>query len=321
MKLKGKNVLVTGGAGFIGSHLVDRLIQEEPANLVVVDNFFLGSEDNLVEARQAFPALRVYRMDASDLAAMLQVVRSEKIEVVFNLAVVPLPTSFDYPAWTISTNIDLVTTFCELARLGYIKTLVHCSSSEVYGSALYIPMREDHLLLAHTPYAASKAAGDQIVMSYRKTFGIDTVIVRPFNNFGPRQNPGSYAGIIPIVTNKVKRGEPMEIDGDGLQTRDYIFVRHTTEAMIRIYESEATRGHSINVATGREITINDLVAGIFRALGVPNYPTVHREPRPGDVRQLCGDVQMLRELTGFDPPAISDEDLAVTVKWYLEKQL
>ena len=320
MKLKGKRVLVTGGAGFIGSHLVDRLILEEPESLVVVDNFFLGSDTNLVEAHKTLPELRVLRMDASNLAAMLQVVRSEKVEVVFNLAVVPLPTSFDYPAWTVATNVDLAITFCELARLGYIQTLLHCSSSEVYGSALYTPMREDHLMLAHTPYAASKAAADQIVMSYRRTFGIDTVIVRPFNNFGPRQNSGLYAGIIPIVINRVKKGEPMEIDGDGLQTRDYIFVKHTVEAMMRIYSSAATRGQAINVASGHEITINDLVAGLFRALEVPDHPVVHREPRPGDVRQLCGDVQLLRELTGFEPPPISDNDLAETVRWYLRTQ-
>lgn len=316
MKLKGKNVLVTGGAGFIGSHLVDRLILEKPASLVVVDNFFLGSEDNLVEAQKEFPALTLLRLDASNLASMLQVVLTEKIDIVFNLAVIPLPASLDYPAWAVTTNIDLALVFCELARLGHIKTLVHCSSSEVYGTALYIPMREDHLVLAHTPYAASKAAADQVVMSYRKTFGIDTVIVRPFNNFGPRQNTGSYAGIIPIVINCVRNGEPMMIDGDGLQTRDYIFVRDTVEAIIKIYESEATRGLAINVASGHEITINDLVAGLLRSLKVSSHPVIHRESRPGDVRQLCGDVQLLSDLTGFEPSPISDEDLAETVDWY-----
>jgi len=318
MKLIGKSILVTGGAGFIGSHLVDRIIYEEPSNLVVVDNFFLGSEDNLVEARKEFPSLRVLRMDASDLAAMLQVVMTEKIDVVFNLAVIPLPASLDYPAWTLKTNIDLAVTFCELARLGHVKTLVHCSSSEVYGSALYIPMREDHLMLAHTPYAASKAAADEIVMSYRKTFGIDTVIVRPFNNFGPRQNTGSYAGIIPIVISHVKEGSPMMIDGDGLQTRDYIFVRETAEAIIKIYESEKTRGQAINVASGHEITVNDLVKGLLHALNTPSHPVIHREPRPGDVRQHCGDVALLRKLTGFEPSSIRDEDIAETVHWYLE---
>jgi len=292
------------------------LILEEPASLVVVDNFFLGTEENLVDARKAFPDLRVYRLDASSLAAMQQVVQSEKIDVVFNLAVIPLPTSLEYPAWTIETNIEITTTFCELARWGYIQTLVHCSSSEAYGSALYALMDESHPLVPITPYAASKAATDQIILSYCQTFEIDAVIVRPFNCFGPRQNPESYAGIVPIVINKVKKGEPVEIFGDGFQTRDYIFVRYTTEAMIKIYECEATRSRIINVATGQEISINELVTRLVQVMGTPNHPIVHTSPRTGDVRRHCGDVRLLKELTGFEPQAISDEDLYETVQWY-----
>src|SRR5262245_30382551 len=250
MKLKGKHVLVTGGAGFIGSHLVDRLAKEDPASLVVVDSFFLGTEENLVEARKAYPDLKLFRMDASNLAAMLQLVISEKIEVVFDLAVVPLPTSLDFPTWTIETNIGIASTFCELARRGYIQTLVHCSSSEAYGSAIHIPMDEEHPLVPCTPYAASKAACDHIILSYRETYNIDTVIVRPFNNFGVRQNPGSYAGIIPIVVRRILRGDPIEIYGDGEQTRDFVFVQDTADAMVQIYEEGKTRGQVINIASG-----------------------------------------------------------------------
>jgi len=317
MKLKGKNILVTGGAGFIGSNLVDRLILEEPAKLVVVDNFFLGREENLVGAQQMFPDLRIYRLDASNLAAMQHLAQSEKIGVVFNLAAIPLPTSLEYPAWTIETNIKIATTFCELLRCGYIHTLVHCSSSEAYGSALHASMTEDHPLVPSTPYAASKAAADQIVLSYYHTFGFDAVIARPFNNFGLRQNPGTYAGVIPIIINRVRKGEPIEIFGDGLQTRDYIFVRYTAEATVKIYESELTRGRVINIATGHEISINELVARLLKVMGVPNHPILHTAPRPGDVRRHCGNVHLLREFTGFEPQPISDKDLRETVEWYL----
>lgn len=320
MKLRGKNLLVTGGAGFIGSNLVDRLIIEKPANLVVVDNFFLGREENLVDARKAFPALRVHRLDASDLAAMRQLIQAENIEVVFNLAVVPLPTSLHYPAWTVEMNIKLALVFCELARWGCFETLIHCSSSEAYGSALHASMNEDHPLVPTTPYAASKAAGDQIVLSYCQTFGIDASVARPFNNFGPRQNPGTYAGVIPIVINQVRKGEPIEIFGDGLQTRDYIFVRYTAEAIVKIYESETTRGQVINIATGHEITINELVLRLIAAMDAPDHPIIHVDPRPGDVRRHCGDVRLLRKLTGFEPQAISDTDLRETVLWYLRSQ-
>ncbi len=319
MKLRGKNVLVTGGAGFIGSHLVDRLIHEEPASLVVVDNFFLGREENLAEARKFFPELKVYRLDASDLAAMHQVVQAERIDVVFNLAVVPLPTSLQYPVWTIETNVGIATTFCELARWGCIQTLIHCSSSEAYGTAQYVPMDEAHPQAAITPYAASKAAADQVVLSYWRTFGIDAAIVRPFNTFGPRQNPGTYAGVIPVVIQRVQKGLPVEIHGSGEQTRDFTFVRDTVEAFVRCYEQEASRGRVINVATGQETSINELVGRLLRILGVPEHPLVHTSPRPGDVMRHCGDVRWARELLKFVPSPLSDEHLEETVAWYLTR--
>jgi UDP-glucose 4-epimerase len=295
---------------------VDRLVQEEPAGLIVVDSFFLGRDENLSEARKAYPNLKLYRMDASNLAAMLQLVLTEKVEVVFDLAVVPLPTSLDFPTWTIETNIGIASTFCELARRGHIETLVHCSSSEAYGSAIHIPMDEDHPLIPFTPYAASKAACDHIVLSYRETYGIDVVVVRPFNNFGPRQNPGSYAGIIPIVIRKILQNEPIEIFDDGEQTRDFVFVRETANEMVKIYEEPTARGQVINIASGRETSVNSLVAQLKSVMQAPNHPIIHSAARPGDVRRHCGDVTRLRKFTGFEAGTISTETLAETVEWY-----
>lgn len=317
--LTNKNVLITGGAGFIGSHLADRIIRDQPANLVIVDNFFLGRDENLESAQTAFPELKVYRLDASDMSSMLQVVTAEKIEVVFNLAVIPLPTSLLYPMWTVEVNTRIATVFCELARNGYIQTLIHMSSSEAYGSALYSSMDEAHPLLPITPYAASKAAGDQIVLAYGQTFGIDMAIARPFNNFGPRQNSGSYAGLIPIVVQRVLSKQPIEIYGDGEQTRDYIFVRHTVQALLQIYGSPLTRGRVVNVSTGHEITVNELTKRIIEVMQVPDHPIFHSSERPGDVRRHCGDVQLLRELTGFEPQPIHADDLRETVEWYMSR--
>ena len=316
LSLKGKRVLVTGGAGFIGSHLVERIAKENPAKLVVVDSFFLGSEVNLTEAYKAHPDLKLYRMDASDLAAMYQVVTSEKIEVVFDLAVIPLPTSLDFPTWTIEKNVGIATTFSELSRRGYIQTLVHCSSSEAYGSAIHVPMDENHPLVPCTPYAASKAACDHVVLSYRETYNIDAVVVRPFNNFGPRQNFGSYAGVIPIVVRKILNKAPIEIFDDGEQTRDFIFVRDTVDAMVKIYEEEKTRGRVINISSGRETSVNQMVALIKTVMDAPDHPVFYSAPRPGDVRRHCGDVSLLRALTGFEPHGVSNETLAETVEWY-----
>lgn len=317
--LKNKHVLVTGGAGFIGSHLVDRIIQEEPSSISVVDNFFLGKEENLDQAAQARPDMEVFRLDASDLAAMRDLVEKQKVDVVFNLAVIPLPTSLEYPVWTVNTNIGIALTFCELARTRCIETLIHCSSSEAYGSAETIPMNEDHPAHPKTPYAASKLAGDELVLSYVRTFDIDAAIVRPFNNYGPRQNPGRYAGIIPIVVRKLKRNEPIEIFGDGEQTRDYIFVKETAEGFIKTYQHQEARGQALNLATGKEITINQLVAKMLKILGKPDHPIVHVEERMGDVRRHCGGIGLARNLIGFSPSVIPEQGLLETAEWYFER--
>jgi UDP-glucose 4-epimerase len=319
MKLEGKNILVTGGAGFIGSNLVDRIIQENPSKILIADNFFLGEENNLIEARKSFPELKVYRIDAADLASMRELAENEKVDVLFNFAVIPLPMSLQYPRWTISTNIEIATNCCELSRLNCIETLVHCSSSEAYGSALYLPMDENHPRNGTTPYAASKSAEDMIVLSYLRTYNIDVVIGRPFNNFGPRQNQGSYAGIIPIVVKRVLANQPIEIFGDGEQTRDYIFVRETANAFIRLYEEPETRGLEINIATGQEITINDLVKKLLYIMKVPNHPIIHLNPRIGEVRRHCGDISLARKVIGFTPHDVSDDQLEETITWYSNK--
>lgn len=318
MSVQSKSVLVTGGAGFIGSHLVDRLIKDHPKKLVVVDNFFLGHLDNLDQAKSARPDLEIIRLDASDLAAMQDVVTNHGIDTVFDLAVVPLPTSLTYPAWTVTTNVGIATTFCEIARRGLTERLVHVSSSEAYGSARYVPMDEGHPHDAITPYAASKSAADHIIDSYVQTFGIDATVIRPFNNIGPRQNPGSYAGIVPIVVRRVLAGLPIEIHGDGEQTRDISFVRDTADMFVQIHDSDACRGKVLNVATGEETTMNELVRRLLAVMSRPDHPVIHTSERPGDVRRHCADVSLLTSLLGHQPPTLTDDALAETVEWYRE---
>jgi UDP-glucose 4-epimerase len=315
--LAGKNVLVTGGAGFIGSHLVERIAKDRPARLVIVDNLFLGKEENLAAARAIFPELKLFRQDVAEFDEMAAIIASEMIDVVFNLAIVPLPASLVNPRWTVEHNVALATVPCELLRLGYYKTLIHFSSSEAYGSAEYVPMDERHPSVPSTPYAASKLAGDYVVLSYRETYGVDAAILRPFNNYGPRQNAGAYAGIIPIVLSNALRGEPIQIFGDGEQTRDFIFVRDTAEAAVRFYETPATRGRVVNVASGKETTINVLVKELCNALGV-DVPVTHRPPRLGDVRRHCGGIDLARELIGYEPQTTLLDGLKETVAWYQE---
>lgn len=314
-KLTGKSVMVTGGAGFIGSHLVDRIAIEKPSNLVVVDNLFLGKESNLDAARQIFPNLKFYNQDASDQAAMQEIIRNEGVDVVYNLAVIPLPYSLEHPRPTLDINIAITSSLVELLRLKEYQTLIHFSSSEVYGTAVHIPMDEYHPFTPSTPYAASKLASDYAVLSYCKTFGVDAAVVRPFNNYGPRQNEGSYAGIIPIVIHRAMKGEPITIYGDGEQTRDFIFVRDVADGAVRIYEETASRSLTTNLATGREISVNQLVRTILDVMEI-DVPVIHGEPRIGDVRRHCGNVGLAYNIIGFQSRVLAREALLETINWY-----
>ncbi|MEO7003336.1 MAG: NAD-dependent epimerase/dehydratase family protein [Ktedonobacterales bacterium] len=315
----GKHVLVTGGAGFIGSHLVDLLITEGVSDLTVVDNFFLGKEENLGAAQRTWPGLRVLRLDASDEQALAAAFDAlPPVNVVFDLAVIPLPTSLEQPKWCFDTNVRITSTLCEMLRNGRFETLVHFSSSEAYGSARYVPMSEEHPLDPLTPYAASKAGSDHLVRTYAATFGVDALVVRPFNNYGPRQNDRQYAGIIPTLLRNALEGRTSVIFGDGEQTRDYIYATDTARAALALYAQPAARGKVINIGSGQEISMLALIASLEQALGRP-IPYEHREPRPGDVRRHCADVTLLKTLIDFQPQVTLAEGLAPTVAFYCER--
>jgi len=323
----GRRVLVTGGAGFIGSHLCDALLAAGADRVVAVDDLFLGRRENLAEAGAAGAAgeaggsdrFRFIEQDASDLERMTAIVAEERPEIVFNLAVVPLPTSLERPKFTMDRNVAIAGTLCELARDGAFRTLLAFSSSEAYGSALTVPMSESHPLDPRTPYAASKAATDHLILSCVHCFGIDARILRPFNNFGPRQNDRAYAGIIPVVVRRVEAGEPILIHGDGEQTRDFIFAGDTADAAIRLAGCDAARGRLVNVGRGAETSVNDLVAMLLAALGCPDHPVEHVDERPGDVRRHCADIDLARRLIGFAPRTELSAGLEETVAWYRER--
>jgi len=315
MSVKNKSVLVTGGAGFIGSHLVDRLIKEEPESLVVVDDFFLGKMSNLKEARAKYPNLKIYNQDASDYETMSEIMKNEGVDVVFNLAVIPLPASLTKPRWAFEQNVNITLSISELARNNYFDTLIHFSSSEAYGTSEYAPMDEKHPLNGTTLYAASKAASDQLVFSYCRTFGIDASIIRPFNNYGPRQNEGSYAGVIPLTIKRILNDEAPVIYGDGKQTRDYLYVTDTANATIEIYNSKNTRNKVLNIASGKEISIETLIKLIAKYLNCYKQIVYERE-RPGDVRRHIANIYLAEDLIGFKPTVSPKEGLKLTVEWY-----
>ena len=254
--IAGKNILVTGGAGFIGSHLCDGLLAEGAAKVVCVDNFFLGKMENLEDAL-SHDNFVLYRDDARNFGVLLAIMEKEEIEVVYNMATIALNYSFFNPFDAYMVNVEIANTLLELLKVGAYKTLVHTSSSEAYGTALYSPMDENHPTDPTTPYAAGKAAADLMVHSFYKVLGLDISIVRPFNNYGPRQNAqGSLAAIIPATARRMKEGGKPMVEGDGEQTRDFIYVADTVRGLILAYEKEESRGKIINLGSGKDISIH-----------------------------------------------------------------
>jgi UDP-glucose 4-epimerase len=312
-----KIVAVTGGAGFIGSHLCDKLLASEPKEIIIIDDFSLGKMRN-IEHLLKNPRVKMYKLDASDYQQMSHIFKKEHIDVVFNLAVVPLPRSLETPKEAIDKNTLITTTMCELLLQKLYQTLIHCSSSEAYGTAVYVPMDEDHPLNPLTPYAASKIACDHIVLSYYRTFNVDVAIARPFNAYGPCQNESSYAAVVPITIRRILAGKPPIIYGDGLQTRDYTYVEDTAETIIKVYEIPSTRGKTINIATGKEIRIKDLI-NLIAKLADYEGEIVYADPRPGDVRRHKGDISLAKKLLDYSPKIDWETDLRKTIDWYKEQ--
>ncbi|MBC5744953.1 GDP-mannose 4,6-dehydratase [Lachnospiraceae bacterium MD308] len=318
--INGKNVLVTGGAGFIGSHLCDELLAEGAAKVVCVDNFFLGKMDNLKTALK-YNNFILYRDDARQFGVMQSVIEKEQIEVVFNMATIALNYSFFNPFDAYMVNVEIANTLLELLKVGAYRTLIHTSSSEAYGTARYSPMDENHPTDPTTPYAAGKAAADMMVHSFSKILDLDISIIRPFNNYGPRQNAeGPLAGIIPATAKRIKNGGRPIINGDGEQTRDFIYVKDTVRGLLLAYEKEESRGKIINLGSGKDMTMNSLLQGICDYMGYDGK-WEHKEERISDVRNLCANIDRARNVLGFEPEISFETGIRKTLDWYMENEI
>jgi UDP-glucose 4-epimerase len=314
VEIKGSVILVTGGAGFIGSHLVDRLLVEKAKRVIVVDNMFLGSEFNLKNAINNGVVL--YKDDIEITSSLDYIFEKHNIDIVFNCATKALNYSFVNPKNAFDTNVNGVLNILEHQRKGHFKTLVHFSTSEVYGTAEYEPMDESHPIKPTTTYAAGKAAADIAINSWVNMFNLDAFIVRPFNNYGPRQNHKGYmAGIIPITAFRILNNINPEIHGTGLQSRDFIYVLDTVDAIIKLYPL-MERSDSINISTDGQVSMKEVVHKIVDAMGYQGEIS-QKEARGADVE--CHNASNEKVKSMIDYQLTSFEDgLLKTVKWYQE---
>jgi len=317
--MKYKSFLVFGGAGFVGSHLVDLLVERGAEKVGVLDNFFLGSMDNLSWAMENGNVV-VHKEDARHLTAVENIIEREKPEVVFNLAVKPLLYSFIDPEGAYMTSVDIAHNLAHTLRRGMYSRLLHFSSSEAYGTALsLLPMSEQHPLNPTTPYGAGKAAADLLLLSYHNLFKLDLSIIRPFNMYGPRQNIGTYAAVIPVTIRRILNGKKPVIEGDGDQTRDFTYVGDVVEAALKLLECDEAIGKVVNVGQEKEITIKKIISLICDVLDFPFEDVEHARERPGDVRRHLANINLAWNLIKYSPKTSFEDGLDRTIDWFREQ--
>ena len=305
----GARALVTGGAGFIGSHLVDRLLAEGH-EVCVLDDFSSGRETNLEHAKSKIELIRGSICDGDSVARAMK-----GCAVVFHEAAVPsVPRSVAEPLRTNAANLDGTLLVLETARRMGVGRVVFAASSSAYGDTETLPKVESMPATPLSPYALQKYAGEVYCRLYHELYGLETVALRYFNVFGPRQNPESeYAAVIPRFIRACLRGESPRIYGDGEQSRDFTFVSDAVEANLLAARAPRAAGHVINVAGGRRTSLNQLFAAIRLQTGA-KVEAIHEKARVGDVRHSFASLDRAQELLGYAPAVELNLGLAKTIE-------
>ena len=313
MKLTGKRCLVTGGAGFIGSHLVDELIRKG-CKVRVLDNLVNGKIENLSDhlGQENFQFFRGSITDPLDVQRAM-----EGINVVFHLACLGVRHSITHPFENHRINAEGSLFLLDAAYRAKVERFLYCSSSEVYGTAEYVPMPESHPTHPCTVYGAGKLAGEAYARAYYKTYAMPTTIVRPFNTYGPRSHHEGDAGeMIPKSIVRALNGQPVIVFGDGSQTRDFTYVKDTARALVAAAESDTMIGNTLNIGSNLEISIKDLAYKITEMVSNPGSKVIFTPQRPGDVLRLYADPRKFTDICTWKPQVSFDEGLKKTINFF-----
>jgi len=306
--------LVTGGAGFIGSHLVERLLADG-ARVRVLDNFSTGARANLGLAPRLRRHLEVLRGDIRNLSVVLRAARGARV-IFHQAAMRSVPRSVKDPLGANANNVNGTLNVLEAARRCRVPRVVYASSSSVYGDRPDLPKREDQPPAPVSPYAASKAAGEQYAAIWTRLYGVETVGLRYFNVFGPRQDPKSeYAAVIPRFILWGLSRRPLTIHGDGTQSRDFTYIDNVVEANILAAKAPAASGEVFNVGCGSRVSLLEIVAKLEAIVG-RRLERRHTPSRAGDVPHTLADVSKAKRLLGYAPLVDFDEGFRRTVEHF-----
>jgi len=299
-------VLVVGGAGFIGSHLVDRLVSEG-FNVAILDDFSTGTIENIQHM--------IGKVDITygSIANVDFYSRFGRVDVVFNEASLPMLESFRNPHRDAKVNV-----YGLIKLLDYVKKvdakLIHASTGSVYGNPVKLPIDEEHPKVPVSPYGVSKLCGEKYCEFYHRMFKTRVVILRYFNVYGPRQIVSEGMGVIPIFTKQAMQNQPITIHWTGKQTRDFTYVSDVVDANIKALENDEVVGHAINIGSGKEISILELCEKILR-IANSRSEVIHKERKAGDVDRVVADITKAKKLLGWEPKISMDEGLRKYFQW------
>ncbi|HBX49162.1 MAG TPA: NAD-dependent dehydratase [Clostridiaceae bacterium] len=313
--LKGKKVLVTGSEGFIGSHLTERLV-ELGANVTALVQYNSFNSWGWIDTfdKNVKDSINVVTGDVREYDGMKKIIKGQ--DVVFHLAaLIAIPYSYLSPMAYVKTNVEGTTNVLEACLEYGVQKIVHTSTSETYGTALYVPIDEKHPMQGQSPYSASKIAADKMAESFYRSFNLPVAVIRPFNTYGPRQ---SARAVIPTIISQILSGKKTIKLGSLSPTRDFNFVLDTAEAFVKVAESDNTVGQVVNAGSNYEISIGDVADKIIKDINCNVKIECDEErirPKNSEVNRLWADNSKIKELTGWQPKYTIDEGLKLTIEW------